>query len=311
MKLSYSAISKYQECPFKYKLHYIDRLRQTYLSSPLVFGSAFDKVSTMLLEDFGKNKNDYAYEFEHEFTKILLNGDPVKFSKTDCDLSLIPEATIEAIEHNYQLDAKQVLNSQKEYEIEQKMFYELSCASLIEKGKMLLKEFEIWVYANIASVQSMQDKVEFTNEEGDSFEGYLDFICTMKNGKTIVMDLKTSSNPNKYYMEDSATNSPQLTIYSHGKEIAEVGYIVLDKTIRKKEPRVRHKEVYGTITEEQVNKVFNDIDDALHKIRAEEFPKNEDSCNAFGGCQYRAYCKTNGENMEGLCFKTTHEVKRG
>jgi hypothetical protein len=310
MKLSYSAISKYQECPFKYKLHYIDRLRQNYLSSPLIFGSAFDKVSTMILEDFGKEQRDYAIEFATAYYILTEAGDAIKFSKSDCDLSLIPEHLLEGIENVYQLKAKEVLDSSRQYEVEQNMFYDLCCVSQKEKGILLLAEFKNWVYDNVASVISMQDKVEFANEEGDSFEGYIDFICTLKNGKTVIMDLKTSSNPNKYYTEGSADISPQLTIYSQGKEIKDVGYIVLDKTIRKKEPRVRFKEVYGTITEEQVSKTFNDIDDALHKIRAEEFPKNEDSCNNFGGCPYRAYCKSNFENMEGLCYKTTQEVKR-
>lgn len=308
MKYSYSAISKYQECPFKYKLHYVDRLRQKYQSSPLIFGSAMDMAVQAMLDNWGK-ETDFITLFSTKFQE-LCEGNEVKFSKTDCDLSLIDEHIFIELQKHFKMDLKTVASSGLNYKDEIEAFSQLCFESLKTKGIMLLNHFYAWAKDNVQEVQGTQNKVEFANEEGDVFEGYLDFVCTLKDGRKVVMDLKTSSNPNKYYPEDSANNSPQLTIYSHFLENADVGYIVLDKTVRKKEPRIRHKEVYGTITDDQVNKVFNDIDETLHKIRDKVFPQNFNSCNNFNGCEYRNYCKSNGENMEGLCYKTTQEVKR-
>ena len=187
---------------------------------------------------------------------------------------------------------------------EQYLFNYIAWISLEQKGLMLVEKLSEWIEENVVEVHSAQKKIEISNENGDSFIGFLDFIATLKNGKKVLVDLKTSSNPNAYYPEDSASKSVQLGIYSQQEKLPNVAYLVADKKIRVREPRVRLKYVEGVITEEWLDEVFDMIEEATEAIKeklpkgAEAFEKNLDSCNNYSGCEYRGLCERG--SMQGL-----------
>jgi hypothetical protein len=83
-----------------------------------------------------------------------------------------------------------------------------------------------------------------------------------------------------------------------------VAYLVGDKKIRKREPRVRLKFVEGVITEEHLDEIFSIIEEVTVEIKEKlplgknAFEKNLDSCSNFGNCQFRGLCEKN--SMKGL-----------
>lgn len=218
--------------------------------------------------------------------------------------------------------------------VEQKLFNWLAYASLKIKGLMLLEELLKWIDENVLEVHEVQKKIQIENEDGDTFIGFLDFIVTIGDAqcrgcqgtgyswddaenrervcdrcpphRKVLIDLKTSSNPKAYYPEDAAETSVQLGIYAQEEGIEDVAYLVGDKKIRKREPRVRLHFIEGKITEEHLDEVFEMIEEATLEIKEnlklgeEGFPKNLDSCANFGGCQYFNYCKKG--DMKGLCY---------
>jgi hypothetical protein len=229
-------------------------------------------------------------------------------------------------------------NKKKLDDIEQYLFNYMAWVSLEQKGLMLVEKFKEWIEENVAEVHSVQKKIEIENGSGDKFIGFLDFVVTLKtdcgtcggdgiidyipnvhemggdypefidcpdcNPKKVLVDLKTSSNPTQYYPADSAAKSMQLGIYSQEEKIPDVAYLVGDKKIRKREPRVRLKFVEGVITEEWLDEVFEVIEGVTEEIKEKlpegksAFEKNKDSCMNFGGCQYRGLCEKN--SMKGL-----------
>jgi len=119
----------------------------------------------------------------------------------------------------------------------------------------------------------------------------------MKDGRKLLMDLKTSSNPKLYYPSDSTTKSRQLGIYSQEEGVKDVAYLIADKKIRARDPRVRLSFVEGVITEEHLDDIFAEIEEVTEEIKEKlpkgekAFAKNLDSCNQFSGCEYRNFCQ--------------------
>ena len=154
-----------------------------------------------------------------------------------------------------------------------------------------------WIEENVAEVHEVQKKIQISNDNGDAFIGYVDFIVTLKNGKKVLIDLKTSSNPKAYYPEDSAETSRQLGIYSQETDVRDVAYLVADKKIRVREPRVRLSFIEGVITEEHLDDIIDEIEECTTEIKEkleigeEAFEKNTESCHKYGGCVYFNYCK--------------------
>jgi len=310
MRLSFSAVDTFNSCARKYKLNYIDKIRPIQKPSPFSFGSSIDEASEHYLNNLGDVCNAFKSlaVYETAMRKEHAEND-VKYSQVDVQLELIEESVLDKIVDGSGMDIedpKDFLKYCKENmlhldESEIKLLKSIQIEAVVAKGKMMLPLLFDWADENIEEVHSCQRKIEVSNEEGDTFVGYLDFEVTLKNGKRYIIDLKTSSNPGLYYPDDSACNSDQLAIYSEHTDIENVGYFVLDKKIRKREPRVRSREVRGIITEEKKDEIFTKIEETRIKINEGRFNKNTDACFNFGKCVYFNYCK-NG-SMSGLCKK--------
>jgi hypothetical protein len=319
--LSNSQINTYTDCPRKWFLDKQKRLRPNYKGSALLFGSALDAAVEHILL---KKDGSYEQEFLDQMRNFEVNGTEkqlpkdildVRFTVGDIDASLVPEnmmaaiCDIAGIEVCPIADFLEYCKQQRKSKTaldktEQILFNTIAYESLKAKGLMLLEKINEWIQENVAEVHSVQKKIEIENEEGDMFIGYLDFVVTLKSGKKVLIDLKTSSNTTAYYPPDSASTSRQLGIYSQEEGIPDVAYLVGDKKIRVREPRVRLAFIEGVITEEHLDDVFEEIEECTIEIKEKlemgegAFEKNLNSCMNFGGCPYFNYCK-NGA-MKGL-----------
>lgn len=299
IQLSYSAAQKYLMSPRSYYLHYIARLRPKDLSSALFFGNAIDVGVNHMLQAKMDGKEiilDVAKEiFSAAWSVGEINGKTVdlsqpgiiKYSKADFDFSILtPEDHIKI-----ETTAK-----------------DPSWVSLRRKGFMIIEAYLEQIIPRIKEVKFVQKDIKLDNESGDSFIGYVDFCAVWDDNRVILFDNKTTSIK---YAEDSAATSEQLATYFEATKdelkVDAVGFITLPKKIRKQKlPLVPIEVVIGEISEEVVNKTFEDYDNVLTGIKLGEFPctrgERDGCCSAPWGCAYRTYCESNGKDTTGLIF---------
>ncbi len=326
LRLSNSQVDTYTTCARKWFIQKVLKINPTYLASPLYFGSLLDDtVEHYLLKGEGSWQDYFMkrrLEFEVNRKPKMLPQDllSLSFGAGDCDDKLIDQSELDKFCDSLgveSVNAKEFLAYCKQQrksktalqEDEQRIFNYCAFLSLTTKGMMLLEKLIEWLDENVKEVVSVQKKIEITNGEGDKFIGYLDFVVIMKDGRKVLIDLKTSSNPKLYYPEDAASTSRQLGIYSQEEGIPEVAYLIADKKIRKTNSktgdRARISFVEGVITEEHLDDVFAEIEEVTLEIKEklgkgeEDFKKNLDSCNDFSGCQYKGFCHKN-KSMKGL-----------
>jgi len=321
IRLSNTAITTYQQCGMKYKYHYIDRYRSKIIDSPLFFGNAIDNALNVILltkkkvlTDSEKEliKKDYKVVFRDALQNVMIIDQKVDIRKTELaryfnsDLELdiwTPDDLNEFLAHgikemsqvtksNYRAFLDECLETRKKKELldipEYRLFNFAGWISLHRKGLILLEEYKKTIYPEIVEVHDIQKEVHLPNDKGDFITGFIDFTATFKDGFKRIMDNKTSSSA---YTNQNILDSQQLVIYTENEKNYKCGFAVLEKKIRKKEPRVRSYLIFGEVSDSQVDKFFSEIEYVLEDIKAEKFEKNEKSCFAFGKpCQFYNIC---------------------
>lgn len=321
IKLSHSASDKYEKCPALYKYHYIDRIRPVKKGSALFFGSALDEAFNVLLDskkeisvfkkDDGTSVLQAAIQkFEDEWDDQC-DSDCIDYFKSDIDLSLLDDSikkdlTVfdpEVEDHEAFLkECFSILKDKNKLSKEDQVLYNrIAWECLNVKGKMLVKAYYEDILPQIAKVFDIQKKIELPDEDGNLIIGYIDAIVSFIDApdKKVVLDNKTSSKP---YKDDSVATSPQLGTYCEAEDIELGAYAVVEKHIRKREPRTRTQLIIDKVEENTIDETFKKYDNVLDGIQKEQFDKNYDSgCYFFGRpCDYYSYCRSNGENKNGL-----------
>jgi len=301
-KLSHSAKDKVMTCGAMYKYHYIDRIRPINASSALFFGKALDEAFNCLLATKMDNPPqdllDCPYKtFDKYFDTFDLNGEIIStldircdYFKSDVDITLVsnPDRVAYLQQNRDKLDTE-----------EYQEFINAANHCLREKAKLMIDAYKTEVIPKIHKVHSLQEEVKLPNDSGDEIIGFIDFICSfVDDPDTIyIVDNKTAS---KNYKEDSVRTSEQLATYCDYKLVDTACFIVINKTLRKKEPRINVQIIKDTISDETFKKVFDTYQVALHTIKSEEYYKNYDSgCFFFGKkCPYFSWCRSG--SMKGL-----------
>jgi len=329
MRLSNSAIDLYNRCPQQYKLYYLDKIFSEEKGAPLIFGGAIDSACNVMLLSKKKELTEEERElvvqdpyrvFLSEFRTTEINGKKIKvpgsnqvfYYKSDCDLTVLPDESLThlcsvAQKENVELRGggiEEFVESMHEakkgkYDIVEKdqAFYNYICwTCLCHKGRMFIEAYKEQFMPRVVEVHSIQRKVHLPNVNGNYIIGYIDLEATLDDGIRYVIDNKTASVP---YKKDSVLTSQQLSIYSEFCENRYCGYVVLNKRLRKKDPKVRVQIILDKIPEEQIQKVFDTVGDREYNIEEGNFEPNWDSCYQFGRpCPYYKYCR-NG-SVEGL-----------
>lgn len=280
IQLSYSAADKYNLSPRMYYFHYIRNLRSQTTGSALVFGSAVDAgLSAMLL---GKEDPYQAFLAAWDYQKLLgrevslRNSDKIKYSKKDFD--------------------EDILTDEDKLDLEQ---YNPAWVSLRRKGLIILDAYREQIMPRIKEVLQVQSNVSLTNEEGDTFIGYVDLICRWEDDRIVLFDNKTTSSK---YNNEMVRASGQLATYKEATtiKIDAVGYIAIPKDIRKKKkPAVEIGVFIDDVSEEVMAQTFQKYDVALRGIKVGDFPCHSPNCDTiFGPCMYKNLCKSG--SYEGL-----------
>lgn len=285
IRLSHSAKELYLRCPLAYYMHYFLNLRSKTTNSALPFGNAIDSGLNTLLLTYNVREAQDAFEKAWSFGKInneeisFKFTDLIKFSKADLDESLLTENIL-----------KQPINVQ-------------SWESLLNKGMMMIDTYAKEILPKIDKVLSVQERIALPNGNGDVITGLVDFVARFKDGSVLICDNKTTSV--KYDSNKLNESAQQLATYdealSEKYKTNGVAYVVVDKKIRKKDPRVRIDIISGKINEEMKKKTFDEYDQVLYSIKMGQFQSNNPNCNNyFGTCICDKYVKSDGTNLEDL-----------
>lgn len=262
-RLSFSAREKYQQCGYKYYLHYVMRYRSSLLSSALCFGNALD----LALNDMLMGSDKFHDVFDSEWSKY--KDSVIEYYKSDLDDSLLN-------------------TSERELPLAQQQFL-----SMGYKGHRLLDAYLAEIFPKIKEVISIQGEVnikgydEDGQETGDSIYGKLDLIAMIEAADGTIhhalLDNKTTSEP---YAKNSVQTKDQLALYASGfPDIQSFGYLTLNKKNFKTQIIIDH------INDERRDEVLMKFIETLDNIKDNQFDKNLKSCYAFGRrCEYYSHC---------------------
>lgn len=291
IRLSHTAKNMYLQSPRSFFYHYYLNLRPEVMGSPLFFGSLIETGLEALFK--GKTLEEALFIFRENFKKYKVNGkeidlsnsDKVRYSKSDLDMGVFSEQDLLLIQ-----------DKDPQY---------VSWLSLCRKGEMLITAYSIDIFPRIKRVIATQVPFSLPNEFGDEIIGFADLICEWEDGRILLMDHKTSS---MTYPEDAVSSDQygkQTALYyeafKDSHKIDAVGFFVLEKKIRKREPRVRTAIIIGTPPEELMEKTFDEFDQVLYNIKQGNFPCQSPNCSVYGQqCCYKRYCESGGQDLTGL-----------
>lgn len=330
MKLSHSKKEKYDQCPRRYYFHYEKRFRSKDLNSPLFFGVATDEaINRMLLEkkkELATEESElmkstpeevflkYMNEVRHNSKTVQIKDfELATYTKADFDSTMLNSSDLEAITDYYNdnlgLDSPTTIDidfvedymewmyqERKKKEVsytsgDLKFFNLLNWYSLKGKGLMILEVYREEIMPQIHEVFSIQKAVSLENGTGDEIVGLIDFVASFTDepDKKYIVDNKSAS---KAYKEKDLTESKQLHLYSYDQEIPNIAYIIYEKNIRKRDPRVRINILKGESNVEFTEGLLDEFEEVLGNIKAEKFQSDFDSgCNFFRRrCEYYDIC---------------------
>jgi len=321
MKLSHSSKNKYKECPARYDFHYNKRYRTSVISSSLFFGTAFDEaVSVMLLrkkkvltdEEQNISSLSHVEIFDQYMNITILNEQIVSipdytlvnYTRSDMDVSLLTEVELDKFNSKFNtthtLDKLKIegstldeyyraTNTMLEIDLLQRNYIAWLC--LYRKGLMLLEAYETLVIPQIHEVHSIQRTISLINDSGDEITGKIDFEASFIDDPDTVyiVDNKTAS---KAYKPQDLDESEQLNLYAYAEQRNNIAYIVVEKSIRKKEPRVRISILKGEVNTTFAENVIDEFETVLYNIEHEKFKPNfKSGCFFFGSrCEYYNIC---------------------
>ncbi len=313
LRVSYSAIDTYLTCSEKYRLERIVKIIPEMINTAFVFGKSVDSASDVIFKPFMKDALPYSRDeminrFKDSLTTIDYLGEmihaptclKVKYSKADVQSELLEKEDLEVIQQFIDKSDLEITNIQqfidyyKDTKVkvndETSIYNFIAWHCLFRKGIIMLDRLRLWAEENVQEVMSLQRKIEIRNDDDDLLIGYIDIELILKcDNKLRTIDLKTATGAKRQYPSDKIRNSMQLSIYAEASQ-KDVGFIVIDKEIKKKSPKVIIHVLLGEISEEQLNETFEKIDIAMIGIKNSKFEKNFNSCFKYGKCFLYEYC---------------------
>lgn len=316
MKISHSRLEKYKQCSEAYRLYAEERLTGIYINSPLFFGTAIDNAVELFLlkkkEELTERESritstENAYSI---FDKCMREQDGVLLEKnilcdyfaSDFDPGLLKLDDLALLNKQYpsitdfQATWEKInlafKNNKAVSDSNRQLYNHMCWLSLYRKGELLLDAFEKQILPRIHRVYSIQKEIQLLNGAGDELNGKIDFIASFTDNPEAkyVCDLKTSS---KAYTEDSVSRSPQLNIYCEAESIPRACYVVLEKKVRVKEPRIKTQVIRDEVYDDLREIIFDEIDEVCNNIAERKFYKKASpkECHFFGRkCEFYGVC---------------------
>tara|TARA_A100001515_G_scaffold266_1_gene274 strand:+ start:2154 stop:2936 length:783 start_codon:yes stop_codon:yes gene_type:complete len=246
--ISFSALKIWNDCPFKYKLQYIDKIKAFQGNPHTAFGTAMHDVCEQLIlgtctleESPEQFKKSFIREFKSLPKEVTLNVDKkLIVDMSEQGTNLAPLA-IPALEKKF-------------------------------------GEFEV-----ISSEEELYEPIpEFEKEDMD-FKGFVDLVIKTNDGKYHIIDWKTCSWGWDFKKKTDPMTTYQLTLYKHylclkhdlEPKNVETYFALLKRTAKK--DRVEIFKV--TSGERKTKNALNLLNKALYNIVSDNHVKNRLSCS--------------------------------
>lgn len=246
--ISFSALKIWNDCPFKYKLTYIDNVQKFRGSEYTVFGTSLHEACEKKLLDNNINEVEY-----------FLN-------KFDEEIKNIPS--------DVQLDTS-LLTEMKE---QGKTLAAMALPALKEK----FGNFKV-----LAAEEDIFEAIKKIPELDYNFKGYIDLIIQTEDNKIHILDWKTCAWGWDAKKKSDPMITYQLTFYKYfysqkhniDPKNIETYFALLKRTAKKDNVEIFRV----TSGDKKTDNAFNLLTKALYSINKGFFPKNRLSCKY---CEY-------------------------
>jgi hypothetical protein len=244
LRLSHSAVTRFNLCNYEYKLYYIEKIRPTNMSSSLLFGKAIDEscehyIINRDVEAATKVLCDLWKEQEHNGKLIdLSTSTEIDYHSLDFDHELLIQSDNEFILKD---TVHETVSALVKEGLDKERIAYAKWISLHRKGHYLLNKFIEWVDNYVEEVISCQEVISLEDEKGNQVTGKADFVLKIKGiDGPMVVDLKTTT---RFYERNSVKESDQLALYSFFlkdkyPEMRQAAYLVLHKAIKKNREKI-------------------------------------------------------------------------
>ena len=279
-RISYSQLSMFNECPLKWKLNYVDKLRISESNIYLVFGTAMHEVIQTYLDIMYNSSVKNAEKLD--LNKMLFDNMCEEFKKAKEQDGKAP-CTKEEISEFFQ-DGVEILDfvKSKRNQYFQKRDYELIGCEV---------------------------PIDLKLKKNIGFIGYLDLVILHKPTNTLkIIDIKTSTRGWNKYQKADKNKTQQLLLYkqfyseqyNHPIENIEIEYFIVKRKLWENTdfPQKRVQKFVPASGKPSMNKVIKGLDLFLDVAFDEEGKHNTEkifalpSKKACRWCEFRKteYC---------------------
>jgi putative RecB family exonuclease len=253
--LSYSSIACYLQCPLKWKLHYVDKLPEEFITSSLVFGQAIHESVAAFLNAYLSGDTLTSDEMLMVYLNAWRqsNGIEIRCSNGDSEEKLLKKAEdLLTLWHSAQDGMTEVLGVEEEFSVD------------------------------------MAELADYPPMDLPPLIGYVDHIVKQPDGTIALIDLKTAA---RKPSPQQADQSLQLTAYSLGA--AALGFnpdqltMRLDYLLKGTQPDLVSLETTRSEDDRRrfvkmVSRVWKGISNSVF------FPKTDWYCRST--CGYQTHC---------------------
>jgi len=242
--ISFSGLKIWNECPFKYKLNYVDKVGKFTGNAFTAFGTAMHEVCEKTLKNEWKQE-DAPKNFNEAFLREIDTLDPLVKESTDQKL------------------------------VEQMMEQgDRLAPEAIPALKKFFPKFEV--------VSLEEDLMEPIDGHENRFKGFVDLTIKTPDGKYHIIDWKTCSWGWDARKKADKMITYQLTLYKHfmakkhniDPSMVETYFALLKRTAKKNRVEI-FRVTSGKV---KTNNALQLLDKALFSINKGFFPKNKLSC---------------------------------
>lgn len=243
--VSFSALKIWNDCPFRYKLVYEDKVGKFTGSEYTAFGTALHEAVELKIQDESVNEQEiFSSKFESEIA--ILNEQQVKYD----------EKLVESM----------------------KLQGSLLTQEIIPAFRAQFGNFKV-----LAAEEDILETIKEVPELNYQFKGFIDLILQTEDGKIHIIDHKSCSFGWKADKKSDPMTNYQLTFYKHfyaqkhGVEPKKIEtYFALFKRTAKKNKVEIFRVTSGP---KKTQNAINFLKKALYNINKKFFPKNKLNCN--------------------------------
>ena len=243
-RISFSELKNWNECPYRHKLIYIDKLPYFSGNEYTAFGTAIHAVCEEIVPNDSKNSIDiFKSSFEKEIKQIKTDGHSV-------NESLVSEMKIQAAR---------------------------ICEKILPEVKNYFGDFQV-----VSVEEPLLEAVSEFNSYDRKFKGFIDMVIKTKDGKYHIIDWKTCSWGWDMKKKSDPITNYQLTYYKNyfskkhsiSPSKIETYFVLLKRTAKKENVEV----VRVTSGQKKTTNALKLLENAVINIERNNYVKNRLNC---------------------------------